>query len=581
MAKRSFAVADMRLLLGLVSVFAVGCSHARGKDFNAFVDEEWDWAMRAYPENATSFGDFRFNAELTDWSAEAVEARKQHYTASLAELKAFDRAALDAREQVTYDVLSFDLSTGADLAKFNGEYIQLTQMGGIHTAMADLAGYAPKRTPQQIDEFLTRLRKTPAQVAQVRAWLEKGLAAGVTPPKQILERVPELVRNQITDDPRQSPIFDTYFADVAPEQQQQAVEILRTQVFPAYRELADYLAQTYVPQSRTSIGWTSVPNGAEWYQAKIREQTTLDMTPDEVHAIGLAEVERIGRAMEELKTSTGFTKDMPAFFDFLRRDPRFFYAKADDLVTGYRDIAKRIDGELPNLFGRLPRNPYGVKPVPAFSEQVQTTAYYQPGSIAGGRSGTFFCNTYNLASRPKWEMEALTMHEAVPGHHLQMALAEEVENVPAYRKYAFNNAFVEGWGLYAESLGDRLGFYSDPYAKFGQLTYEMWRAIRLVVDTGMHAKGWTRDQAIAYFEQHAGKSRHDITVEVDRYLAWPAQALGYKLGQLKIIGLRRQAEAALGEKFDIRAFHDVVLAEGTLPLTVLEARITQWIASQR
>lgn len=554
--------------------------------FDAFVDAEWDWTMRAFPEAATSFGDLRFNDVLTDLSAEAVALRKSHYATSLAELRTFDREMLDERTRVTYDVVAFDLETQAALAPFPTEVIQLTHMGGIHTAMADLAQVAPKRTEKHVEDFLARLTASAKQVEQATELLKRGLAAGVTPPRETLLALPKLVRSQTPSDPRQSPIYTAYFADLPADLadretlQTRAYDVLGKVVYPAYTALAAFLEQTYVPQSRTTLGWTDVPSGPAWYQARIREQTTLDMTPDEIHALGLAEVERIGKSMEALKQSTGFKGDMAAFFKFLRTDKRFYYAKADDLLLGYRGIAKRIDGKLPDSFGKLPRNPYAVQAVPAFAEQVQTTAYYMPGSLAAGRAGVFFCNTYDLKSRPRWEMEALTMHEAVPGHHLQMSLAEEVDGVPAYRKYAFNNAFIEGWALYSESLGERMGLYADPYAKFGQLTYEMWRAIRLVVDTGMHAKGWSRQQAVKYFAEHAGKAEHDIAVEVDRYVAWPAQALGYKLGQLKITALQHKARETLGDRFDIRAFHDVVLGEGTLPLTVLERRVNDWIAAQ-
>jgi uncharacterized protein (DUF885 family) len=313
----------------------------------------------------------------------------------------------------------------------------------------------------------------------------------------------------------------------------------------------------------------------------VRQQTTTDLTPEQIHQIGLAEVKRIHGQMEELMAKTGFKGSLQEFFTFLRTDPRFFYDKPEDLLAGYRDIAKRIDPELVKLFGKLPRLPYGVTPVPSYSEKSQTTAYYENGSLAAGRPGWFNANTYDLKSRPKWEMEALTAHEAVPGHHLQLSLAQEMENVPEWRHYDDYTAFTEGWGLYAESLGDEIGLYKDPYSKFGQLTYEMWRAVRLVVDTGMHAKGWTRQQAIDYFKANAGKAEHDIEVEVDRYIVWPGQALAYKIGELKLKELRAEAEKELGAKFDVRAFHDEVLGNGALPLDVLEKNVKAWMAQEK
>jgi uncharacterized protein (DUF885 family) len=285
--------------------------------------------------------------------------------------------------------------------------------------------------------------------------------------------------------------------------------------------------------------------------------------------------------MDGVREGSGFTGGFAEFMSFLRTDPRFFYERAEDLLTGYRDICKRADPELVRLFATLPRLPYGVVPVPAYAEKSQTTAYYEPGSPAAGRPGYFFANTYDLRARPKWEMEALALHEAVPGHHLQIALAQEMPGVPEFRKHGFYTAFIEGWGLYAEALGAEMGFYSDRYARFGQLTYEVWRAIRLVLDTGMHAFGWPRDKALAYFEENAGKAEHDIVVEVDRYIVWPGQALAYKIGELKIKELRARAASALGAAFDVRAFHDEVLGAGAVPLDLLESRLDSWIAARR
>ncbi|HET9212856.1 MAG TPA: DUF885 domain-containing protein, partial [Thermoanaerobaculia bacterium] len=312
-----------------------------------------------------------------------------------------------------------------------------------------------------------------------------------------------------------------------------------------------------------------------------RVSTTTTLTPEQIHQIGLAEVKRIRKEMDALIASTGFKGSFEDFCKFLRTDPRFFYDKPEDLLMGYRDIAKRIDPELIRLFGRLPRLPYGVIPVPSYSEKSQTTAYYEDGSLAAGRPGEFYANTYDLKSRPKWEMEALTAHEAVPGHHLQLSLAQELEGVPEWRKHDDYTAFVEGWGLYAESLGEEIGLYKDPYSRFGQLTYEMWRAIRLVVDTGMHTMGWTRQQAIDYFKANSAKAEHDIEVEVDRYIVWPAQALAYKIGELKLKELRAYAQKELGPGFDVRAFHDHVLGNGAVPLDLLEKNVRAWVAEAK
>jgi uncharacterized protein (DUF885 family) len=323
-----------------------------------------------------------------------------------------------------------------------------------------------------------------------------------------------------------------------------------------------------------------LPDGAEAYAFAVRWQTTTNLTPAQIHEIGLTEVKRIRAEMDKVIGSTGFTGSFRDFTEFLRTDPRFYYDLADDLVNAYRVIAKKIDPQLAHLFGKLPRLPYGVTPIPAFKAPSQTTAYYEPGSPQAGRPGYYYVNTYNLKARPKWEMEALSMHEAVPGHHLQIALAQEIQDAPEFRKHIGYSSFVEGWALYAESLGEEMGFYKDPYSKFGQLTYEMWRAVRLVVDTGMHSMGWTRDQAIQFFRDNTGKTDQDIVVEIDRYIVWPGQALAYKIGQRKIRELRSEAESKLGARFNIRAFHDAVLEQGAVPLGILESHVKDWIARQ-
>jgi len=360
----------------------------------------------------------------------------------------------------------------------------------------------------------------------------------------------------------------------------QAKEIYTKSDVPAFNRLHDYLVSNYIPSCRESIAVSDLPNGAAAYAYQVRYHTTTSLTPAQIHGIGLAEVKRIRAEMDKIIQSIGFKGSFREFTDFLRKDPRFFYEKPEDLINGYRIITKKIDPELAHEFGKLPRLPYGVTPIPDFDAPSQTTAYYQGGSESAGRPGQYFVNTYNLKARPKWEMEALSLHESVPGHHLQLALAQELEDVPEFRKYFDSTAFVEGWGLYAESLGEEMGMYQDPYSKFGQLTYEMWRAVRLVVDTGMHAKGWTRQQAIDFFRENTSKTDQDITVEVDRYIVWPGQALAYKIGQMKIRELRARAEKELGSRFDVRAFHDAVLEQGGVPLDVLEAHMDTWLRAK-
>src|SRR5947209_1605452 len=417
-------------------------------------------------------------------------------------------------------------------------------------------------------------------------WTDNSPAA-VTPPRITLRDVPQQITELIPDNALASPLLRpfTEFPAAIPSAERArlaaaAVAAYTQGVAPAYRKLRDYLAGTYIPRARESVAMSALPDGAAWYELRVRQFTTTALTPQQIHELGLAEVRRIRAAMDSVIASTGFTGTRAEFAQFLRTDARFFYADSASLVQGYRDIAKRIDPGLIRLFGRLPRLPYGVTTIPSYTARSQTTAYYQPGSPDAGRPGWFYVNTYDLKSRPKWEMEALTLHESVPGHHLQIALSQEMTGVPEFRRYGGYTAFVEGWGLYAEGLGPELGLYEDPYSKFGQLTYEMWRAVRLVIDTGIHALGWSRERAIQFFKDNAPKADQDITVEVDRYLVWPGQALAYKIGQLKLRELRDSAALALGSGFDVRAFHDEVLRNGALPLDLLERDVRDWMAAR-
>jgi uncharacterized protein (DUF885 family) len=445
-------------------------------------------------------------------------------------------------------------------------------------------GAMPARTVKDYTDIIARLRALPTVVDQTIALLDSGLKLGVTPPRITLRDVPTQVKDLVPEDPLKSALlapFTSFPAGIAESDRARlradAVRAYNEQDRPAFQRLQAYLTNTYIPRSRETIGMSALPDGAAWYAYNVKVQTTTTRTPREIHELGLSEVKRIRTQMDSLIRSTGFTGDFAAFTHMLRTDPKFFYTDSASLVRAYRDITKRIDPELPKLFGRLPRLPYGVSTIPSYSAPSQTTAYYQAGSPEAHRAGQYFVNTYKLDTRPTWEMEVLTSHEAVPGHHLQVAITEELEGIPEFRRYGGYTAFVEGWALYSESLGPELGLEKDPYSKFGQLTYEMWRAIRLVIDTGIHTFGWTRQQAIDYFTANSAKTAQDITVEVDRYIVWPAQALAYKSGELEIKSLRKYAEQELGPKFDIRAFHDQVLSQGGLPLDILDTRIRGWV----
>lgn len=561
-------------------------NNAESRKLNTLIDDEWAWGLQEFPTGATYLGEPGHNDRWPDLGASAHERRRKHAHDVLARLKAIDRAKLSKDDRLNYDLFRRDVELDIAGERFPNELMPINQMGGIHQDVADLMLYTPHGTVKDFEDTLKRLRTLPAVVDQTIDLMRRGVEKGLTPPRITLRNVREAIDSQIVENPTKSPIYEQAFArfpDSIPQAEQdrirsQAQSAIRDFVVPAYRKLAKFWNEEYEPRARTTVGASDLPDGKAWYEWRIKQMTTTDMTADQIHEIGLSEVKRIRAEMEKVKDQTGFKGDLAEFFKFLRTDPQFYFDDKDALITAYRDIAKRIDPELPRLFGTLPRLTYGILPVPAYSEKSQTTAYYNPGSIEVGRPGYFYANTFDLKSRPKWEMEALTVHEAVPGHHLQIARAQELGELPKFRRNAGYTAFVEGWGLYSESLGPELGLYKDPYSKFGQLTYEMWRAIRLVVDTGIHSKGWTREQAIKFFKDNAGKTEHDITVEIDRYIVWPGQALAYKLGELKIKELRAFATRELGDQFDIRKFHDVVLGAGPLPLSILETRVKEWVA---
>jgi uncharacterized protein (DUF885 family) len=548
----------------------------------------WRSVLVEFPEVATYVGDTGRNNRWTDNSTEAIARRLRELQRPLAALRSIGRPRLSRGDQLNYDLLLRTLNEQIEAGRFHDEYLAITQLDGPQQNVPQLIALQPATSIRQYQDIVERLDGIPRLIDQVVVLLNKGLETGITQPRIPLAEVPNQVRALIVDDPFASPLlvpFTRMPADFSPVDRERlrgaAAKSYTEKVRPAYQGLLRYLSDTYLPKARESIGMSALPDGRPWYAYRARVSTTTDLSPERMHELGLAEVRRIRAAMDSVIGSVGFKGTFAEFARFLRTDPQFFFSDSASLIRAYRDIAKRIDPELTKLFGKLPRLPYGVIAVPSFAAKSQTTAYYYGGSLRAGRPGYFYANTYDLKSRPRWEMEALTLHEAVPGHHLQLSLSQEQEDLPDFRRFGGYTAFVEGWGLYAESLGSELGMYQDPYSKFGQLTYEMWRAVRLVVDTGLHAKGWTRQQAIDFFAANAAKTLHDIEVEVDRYIVWPGQALAYKVGELKFKELRRFARAELGDKFDIRAFHDAVLENGGLPLDVLDAHIRGWVATER
>jgi len=550
-------------------------------------DLDWEYTNVVYPENATYSGYPGQNARWTDLSVAAIQRRRADYSSEQNVIAAIDRARLNPTDQLSYDIFKRGVGEFIEGARFPGDLIQISQLGGPQTAASTISSM-PAQTVKDYTDMIARLRALPAVVDQTIALLDSGLKLGVTPPRITLRDVPAQIRDLIPEDPMKSALlapFTSFPMGMAESDRARlradAVRAYTEQDGPAFQRLQAYVTNTYIPRARETIGMNALPNGAAWYAYNVKVQTTTTRTPDEIHALGLSEVKRIRSQMDSLIRATGFNGDFAAFTHMLRTDPKFFYTDSASLVRGYRDITKRIDPELPKLFGRLPRLTYGVSTIPSYSAPSQTTAYYQQGSPDAHRAGQYFVNTYKLDTRPTWEMEVLTSHEAVPGHHLQIAISQELEGIPEFRRYGGYTAFVEGWALYSESLGPELGLEKDPYSKFGQLTYEMWRAIRLVIDTGIHSLGWSRQQAIDYFKANSAKTENDITVEVDRYIVWPGQALAYKSGELEIKALRKYAEQELGSRFDIRAFHDQILSQGGLPLDVLDTRIRAWVTDQK
>jgi len=564
--------------------------------FRTQLEEDWNYWMAQYPELATQFGVPGHNARWTDYSRPAIDARADYLTKSLARLTSGDRARLEPSDQLNYDLYQDlldsavkGLALGNDAVPIRSVIphnldMPMNQLEGLPQDVPLAIASMPAVSVADYEDIVRRLTALPALVDQTIALMERGMAAGNTPPRITFRDVPAQIAAQIVAEPLKSPLLDAFasFPVSVPEAERARLKASASQAYtqaarPAFVKLHAFLKDKYLPSCRETTGVDTLRNGAAVYVFNVRWHTTTDTTPPEIHQIGLREVQRIRREMEQVIAETGFKGSFGEFATFLRTNPKFFFKDAASLLMSYRDISKRADPQLARLFGRLPETPYGVLAVPDAIAPSQTTAYYQPGSLVAGRAANMFANTYKLDSRPKWEMEALTMHEAVPGHHLQIALAQELTGLPEFRKNSSYTAFVEGWALYSESLGAEMGFYADPYSKFGQLTYEMWRAVRLVVDTGLHSMQWTRQQAIDYFVANTPKTAQDIAVEVDRYMVWPGQALGYKMGQLKIRELRTTAEQKLGAKFDLRAFHDVLLGQGALPLAALEARVNEWV----
>jgi uncharacterized protein (DUF885 family) len=568
------------------------------KKLHALFDTEWQWNLREYPEYATSVGDPRFNDRLTDLSAAAMDRRKAHERDVLTRIRAIDRVTLTVQDVLSYDLFLRTAEESVALQQFPAgmialggftapfEWMPISQMHGVHIDIPELPRLAPLRDAKDYDDFLTRLSAYPRQVDQVIELMKRGMAAGWMPPAVTIVKVLPRIEKQWVENVTTSPLFTPFenFPDAIAAADRarlaaQARAAITGSIIPALKRLHQFIAQTYLPACGTEIAASRMPGGPAYYHAQVRSSTTTDLAPQQIHDIGLREVDRIRTAMVAVVKQTGFDGSLVEFLKFLRSDSRFALVPTGLVLPEFRDIAKRVDPELPKLFAELPRTPYGIREIPAF--RGETSAHYTPGAADGSRAGYFNANTLKGTTKPRRDMEALLLHEAVPGHHLQIARAQELKGLPDFRRNAGYNAYSEGWALYAESLGADLGLYKDPYSKFGQLNRELFRACRLVVDTGMHSLGWTRQHAIDYLNDTAGQSPTFVVAEIDRYIIWPGQALGYKIGELKIKELRSRATKALGTKFDIRKFHNALIDDGPLPLDLLEKQIDEWIKAQQ
>ena len=550
--------------------------------FEKYLSNQWEQNLKDRPIFASLMGNKSFNQDITSNSIQEFVKNKAKLQKDLINLNRFNYEKLNSDNKLNYKLKRISLNNSIEAAQYPSYYMSLNQRGGVQSYFetGDRLVYESK---QDYEDWLIRLSKYADNIANTKTNIEDGLEKGYTQPQlvttQVILQIDNILNSEIVDNPYLK-IFltaDNSFFNKGEKEDliNRATLLIKSQIIPAYVDLNNFLKNNYLPNSRSSIGLNGVPGGDKWYEYAARYHTTTDLTPDEIHDIGLKEVLRIRKEMERIITDLEWDGDFKSFLNYLRTSPRFYYDNPEDLLNAYLIMAKSIDPLLPKIFKVFPRAPYGVIPIPAESAPYTTTAYYN--SPAKGRPGYFYANLYKPESRPKYEIPVLTVHEAVPGHHFQISIAQELENVPTFRKYQSFTAFVEGWGLYSEELGEFINLYDDPYDKFGQLTYDMWRAIRLVVDTGMHYKNWSRQEAIDLFVENTAKSKLDIENEVDRYIAWPGQALAYKIGQLKMLELRNKAEKELGDKYDIKDFHHELLKRGSLPLDILEDYINNWI----
>ncbi|GAB4200006.1 MAG: DUF885 domain-containing protein [Wenzhouxiangellaceae bacterium] len=561
------------------------------QQFQQWLESYFAGTLAFNPYEATAMGLSRYNDKLPNFfSAEFRDRQRAFANDWLQRIKTLDREQLSASNRISYDVFVYQQQQTLTDLGFPDHWLPLNQMFSFPVTFAQMGSgrsFHPFNSVENYDDWLTRLTLAPGLLDQIIANLQQGIAEGVVLPRVITEKVlPQIEQIAVTraeDSLFWQPLND-FPEDITADQRQRLTQAFRQQLdeqlLPAYRRLHDYLATEYLPRSRDTIGYGALPAGADWYQQRIASQTTTQLSAMEIHQYGQREVQRILDEMQQVKTQVGFGGDLQAFFEYLRTDDQFYYSDAEALLQGYRDLQQRIDERLPRLFDLIPDGNYVVAAVDPLQAPSASAAFYLTGSGDGSRPSTFYINTHDLRAQPKYRMETLSLHEASPGHHFQISLQLDIDDLPAFRRYGRFTAFMEGWALYAESLGPELGLFEDPYAYFGRLSDEQLRAMRLVVDTGIHALGWSRQQAIQYMLDHSPMAESSVIAQVDRYIALPGQALAYKLGERVIRGLRSEAEQALGEAFDIRAFHRFILRGGAMPMELLQQRVRAWIAQQ-
>jgi len=571
------------LLFFLFIPFTASSSIDENDKFLSFLEQEWQWELAQNPVYATKMGVKGFETQWPDYSLKGIKIREAQIQDSFMELKKFDPDSLNNTNQLNLRLYTQLTQTALNISEYNRYLFPFNHRGGVQLAH-EAAESLPLNTAEDYRFWIERLKNLDKRIQQTISIARLGLEKNYKAPKVLMERVYRQIKIQSRQNIEENPFYQVFkeLPSTIPLEEQKALrkdirKTIKEEIIPSYKILEEFFRTEYLPQARLTVGLYDTPKGKELYEQLAKSFTTTDLTPEEIHNIGLGEVARIRGEMEKVIKEVEFEGTFKEFLVFLREDKRFYYDTAEELFEGYLAVSKRIDPELVALFGKLPRTPYGLRPIPMESAPDTTTAYYMPPSPGGLRPGYYYVNLYKPETRPKYEMEVLSVHEAVPGHHLQISLAMEKEDMPMFRRVSPYTAFVEGWGLYSESLGYELGLYTDPYSKFGQLTYDMWRAVRLVVDTGMHYFEWERQRAIDYFLENAAKSELDIINEIDRYIVMPGQALAYKIGQMKFSALKKKAKKDLGVKFDVRKFHDLVLSEGAIPLNELDTLVENYI----